>query len=150
MTTPRALPGADLAEVVADLYSAVTSESPETSLTRTVERITARAADVAVPYSQAAEHLGVSVPTVDTWVTRGVLARVADAPVRSVTAASLGRVLSVLRRIDDLKPTQRQLIRVVEELRNRDLLDAARRAHATGQVQGPAASVVTHEELANL
>ena len=84
---------------------------------------------------------------VDAWVQRGVLERVADAAVRSVSATSLGEAHSVLRQLDDLKPTQRQLMRVAEDLRNRDLLAATLQAEATSQASRVGPSVVTDEEL---
>jgi transposase len=49
-----------------------------------VLRAAGRADAVAVSYSEAAKRLRVSVPTVDSWVQRGVLERVDDATVRSV------------------------------------------------------------------
>lgn len=76
-----------------------------------------------------------------------MLERVADATVRSVTATSLGKVLSVLRQLDDLKPTQRQLLRVTEDLRNRDLLAATLQAEATAHASRVVPSVVTDKEL---
>ena len=145
MTAARALSGGDLAEVVAELYSAV--HAPEDDMAVAVLRAAGRADAVAVSYSEAAKRLRISVPTVDSWVQRGVLARVADATVRSVTATSLGKALSVLRQLDDLKPTQRQLMRVAEDLRNRDLLAATLQAEATDHASRVVPSVVTDEEL---
>ena len=89
MTAPRALSGGDLAEVVAELYSAV--HAPEDDMVVAVLRAAGRADGVAVSYTEAAKRLRVSVPTVDSWVQRGVLERVAEASVRSVSATSLGR-----------------------------------------------------------
>ena len=51
------------------------------------------------------------------------------------------------RQLDDLKPTQRQLMRVAEDLRNRDLLAATLQAEATSQASRVGPSVVTDEEL---
>lgn len=145
VTAARTLSGGDLAEVVAELYSAV--HAPEDDMAVAVLRAAGRADGVAVSYSEAAKRLRVSVPTVDSWVQRGVLERVADATVRSVSATSLGKALSVLRQLDDLKPTQRQLMRVAEDLRNRDLLASTLQAEATGHVSGVGPSVVTDDEL---
>ena len=145
MTAARTLSGGDLAEVVAELYSAV--HAPEDDMAVAVLRAAGRADGVAVSYSEAAKRLRVSVPTVDAWVQRGVLERVADAAVRSVSAKSLGKALSALRQLDDLKPTQRQLMRLAEDLRNRDLLAATLQAEATGQVSRVGPSVVTDEDL---
>lgn len=145
MTAARTLSGGDLAEVLAELYSAV--HAPEDDMAVAVLRAAGRADGVAVSYSEAAKRLRVSVPTVDAWVQRGVLERVAEATVRSISAKSLGKAPSVLRQLDDLKPTQRQLMRLTEDLRNRDLLAATLQAEATGQVSRVGPSVVTDDEL---
>lgn len=148
MTVTRALPGFELAGAIADLHQAA-GASPD-PVTHALERLTERGDTVAVPYSDAARQLGVSVPTVVAWTRRGVLAPLAGVAVRSVTASSLGRVMASLNRIKDLNPTKRQLMQVIEDLRSRDLLAAAMTVVAEDDAAGLVATPVTAEELAEL
>lgn len=145
MTVARALPGADLAEAVALLLRArETADAADVG--DAVDSIAALAAAVAVPYSAAARHLGVSVPTVEAWVSRGALRGLAGASVRSVSASSLAVALAAVRQVKELNPSQRQLIRVIEDARNADLLRAARAAYEA-EAANPTATEITDEEL---
>lgn len=141
--TTRALPGAELAESYAELL-AVLRGAP---LAKALERLSLAAEQVAVPLSQAAEHLQVSVPTVRAWVDRGVLAEVSQAAVRSVSAASLGRALDAVQAVREAGDSKRELARVAERLRDEVLHNAALAAWEDRRASGREASVVTDDEL---
>ena len=139
----RSLPGADLAESYADLL-AVLRGAP---LTDAIERLSLVAEQVAVPLSQAAQHLQVSVPTVRSWLARGVLDEVRPAAVRSVSAASLGRTLDALHAVREVGDSKRELARIAERLRDEGLHKAALAAWEERHRSGQEPSLVTDDEL---
>jgi hypothetical protein len=139
----RALAGAELAESYPDLL-AVLRGAP---LTEALERLSLAAEQVAVPLSQAAAHLQVSVPTVRAWVVRGVLDEVSHSTVRSVSAASLGRALDAVHAVREAGDSKRELARVAERLRDEVLHKAALAAWEDRRRSGREATVVTDAEL---
>lgn len=148
MTTPRALAGGVLAEAVADLQRAAVEAPP--SVVAAIERLATLASDVAVPYADAAQRIGVSVPTLDAWTKRGLLETAPMVPIRAVTAASLARVLVSVERLRAEAPTKRQVMRLAEELRNAQLLEETKLAVEERRASGEQPTVVTDEELAAL
>ena len=83
----------------------------------------------AVRLSTAARLLNVTVPTVRSWVGHGVLNSVPGEGVARVSATSLARVLVVLREIGD-DDSGHRLAKVIDALRDRDLLSRAQEAMA--------------------
>ncbi|MEV7808634.1 hypothetical protein AB0O28_37350 [Microbispora sp. NPDC088329] len=65
-----------------------------------------------------------TIPTVRSWIGHGVLEEVPGGGVARVSATSLARVLVVLREIGEDEPGRR-LTRVIDTLRDRDLLQRA-------------------------
>lgn len=141
--TTRALPGAELAESYADLLGALRGAP----IAEALGRLSAAAEQVAVPLSQAAASLDISVPTVRTWVARGVLEEVAESSVRAVSAASLGRALDAVHAVREAGDSKRELARVLERLRDEALHRAALAAWETRHREGREPTVVTDEEL---
>ncbi|GAA1022171.1 hypothetical protein Aple_074760 [Acrocarpospora pleiomorpha] len=70
-----------------------------------------------------------TLPTVRSWIGHGVLDAVPGNGVARVSATSLARVLVVLREIGEDEPGRR-LARVIDALRDRDLLQRAQDALA--------------------
>lgn len=142
----RSLPGASVAQTMAEFIEL--SDSDELSLDEVRARFLQRAEQVGVPYSETAALLSVSIPTIRSWVARGLLVEAEGLPVHAVTAASVGGALAALNRLDSSKPRQEVLLQLAEEIRNRDLLTHARRV-SEGAAHG-AFLEVTDEELAEL
>ena len=109
------------AEDIADLFWLARAR-PDEATRGTLLKVIARhsAPPLGVRLTQAAEALNVSLPTVRAWVQRGVLEEVADAPVREVSAVSLGWALAVVRTAG--ADSQRHLMTALDSLRDRDLL----------------------------
>ncbi|GAA3409528.1 hypothetical protein GCM10018952_10560 [Streptosporangium vulgare] len=82
----------------------------------------------AVKLACAAELLGVSVPTVRSWMAHGVLRAVPGEKVTRISATSLAEVLTVVRETEQGEPGRRRLARVIDALRDRDLLERAQDA----------------------
>ncbi len=72
-----------------------------------------------VPVSVAARMLAVTMPTVRTWVARGVLEPVPEARPAAVTTRSLGEALAAASQIRAAGKDERLLRRVVDELEDR-------------------------------
>jgi hypothetical protein len=72
-----------------------------------------------VPVSLAARMLGVTMPTVRTWIARGVLEPVPEARPAVVTTRSLGEALAAASQIRAAGKDERLLRRVVDELADR-------------------------------
>jgi hypothetical protein len=124
---------ARVAETIAD-FSAVPGGNPEmqAALARVLMRFGGDR-PAAVPLSEAAAELGVSVPTVRTWVERGVLQEVGTRRVRSVSAVSLGRALAAQRTLGATSGTKRQLALILDELERTEMLAAARAVSAASE-----------------
>ncbi|MFC4535209.1 hypothetical protein [Sphaerisporangium dianthi] len=78
----------------------------------------------AVRLSTAAGLLGVTIPTVRSWIAHGVLEAIPGGGVARVSATSIARVLVVLREMGEDEPGRR-LTKVIDALRDRDLLQRA-------------------------
>ena len=141
--TTRSLSGADLAESYAE-FLAVLRGAP---LASALDRLSAAAEQVAVPLSQAAMHLRVTVPTVRAWLDRGILEEVTAASVRSVSAASLGRALDAVHAVREAGDSKREIGRVAERLRDQILHSEALAAWQADRQNGATPTVVTDDEL---
>lgn len=128
---------ARVAETIADV-SSMRADNPElqAELQMVIARIGARFSGTqaaAVPLSEAAAELGISVPTVRTWIERGVLEEVGTRRVRAVSAVSLGRVLAAQRRLNAANVSKRQLALILDELERRDMLADAKAVSAASE-----------------
>jgi len=72
-----------------------------------------------VPVSVAARMLGVTMPTVRTWIARGALEPLPEARPAAVTTRSLGEALAAASQIRSAGKDERLLRRVVDELEDR-------------------------------
>ena len=145
MSSSRSLAGAGVAEAVAALYSV--TDTPGVTYEQVRQRIVDQASEVGVTYADAARELRVSVPTIRAWVARGVLKEAEGMRIHAVTASSLGRVISVLDRLDAQQLGRGRLMELAEGIRNRELLDAAQRVRRTNAGGGRRATEVTDEEM---
>lgn len=121
-----------VAHDVADLVT-LTQQRPEDSgLEEVVARMLERHRSTAVKLSAAARFLEVSTTTVATWVTRGLLDEMATGRVRRVSSVSLGKTLAFTRLIGKDGPNRRErILRILEQMRDRDLLKRAQDAAAS-------------------
>ncbi|MEU0565572.1 hypothetical protein ABZ297_09290 [Nonomuraea sp. NPDC005983] len=120
-------------EDLADLLSLAQRRTADQALHAAIRRMAQRhdrgPRPSAVRLSTAATLLNVTVPTVRSWTSHGVLDAVRGEGVARVSATSLARVLVVLREIGEDEPGRR-LAKVVDALRDRDLLSRAQDALA--------------------
>ena len=144
MSSSRSLAGAGVAQAVAAPHSV--TDTPGVTYEQVRQRIVNQASEVGVTYSDAARELRVTVPTIRAWVARGVLEEAEGMRIHAVTASSLGRVISVLDRLDAQQLGRGRLMELAEEIRNRELLDAAQRAHRA-EGGGRRFAEVTDEEM---
>jgi hypothetical protein len=116
-------------EDLADLLSLAQHRTSDRALHAAVRRMTQRhdqgPRPSAVRLMTAAKLLGVSLPTVRSWMSHGVLETVPGQGVARVSATSLARVLVVLREIEEGEPGRRRLAKIIDALRDRDLLQRA-------------------------
>jgi DNA-binding transcriptional MerR regulator len=115
-------------EDLADLLSLAQQRAADRALHAAIWRMAQRhergPRPSAVRLSTAAKLLNVTVPTVRSWISHGVLDPAGGEGVARVSATSLARVLVVLREIGEDEPGRR-LARVIDALRDRDLLNRA-------------------------
>lgn len=142
----REVSGVELAESYAVLLAARRGASLDEAITH----MQSLAEHVAVPLSQAAEHLHVSVPTVRVWASRGVLEEIPGLPVRCVSAASLARALDLLHAGQEGGVAGRQLGWLAEQIRDQALHTAATHVRSEQQHSGRHAEPVTDDELDSL
>ncbi|WP_155349414.1 hypothetical protein [Acrocarpospora pleiomorpha] len=120
-------------EDLADLLSLAQRRTADRALHAAIRRMAQRhdrgPRPSAVRLSTAASLLNVTLPTVRSWIGHGVLDAVPGNGVARVSATSLARVLVVLREIGEDEPGRR-LARVIDALRDRDLLQRAQDALA--------------------
>ncbi|MER5650884.1 helix-turn-helix domain-containing protein [Streptosporangium sp. NPDC002524] len=121
-----------IVEDLADLLSLARCRASDRALQATIRRMSLRhdqgPRPSAVKLACAAELLGVSVPTVRSWMAHGVLRAVPGEKVTRISATSLAEVLAVVRETEQGEPGRRRLARVVDALRDRDLLERAQDA----------------------
>ncbi|MFB9681606.1 helix-turn-helix domain-containing protein [Streptosporangium vulgare] len=119
-------------EDLADLLSLARCRASDRALQATIRRMSLRhdqgPRPSAVKLACAAELLGVSVPTVRSWMAHGVLRAVPGEKVTRISATSLAEVLTVVRETEQGEPGRRRLARVIDALRDRDLLERAQDA----------------------
>ncbi|MEV6983692.1 hypothetical protein AB0M95_20895 [Sphaerisporangium sp. NPDC051017] len=120
-------------EDLTDLLSLAQRPTADRALHAAIRRMTQRhdrgPRPSAVRLSTAAGLLGVSIPTIRSWIGHGVLEAVPGEGVARVSATSLARVLVVLREIGE-DEAGRRLTKVIDALRDRDLLQRAQDALA--------------------
>ncbi|MEU9830507.1 hypothetical protein AB0D67_03100 [Streptosporangium sp. NPDC048047] len=120
-------------EDLADLLTLAQRRTADRALHEAVRRMSQRhdlgPRPSAVRLSTAAELLEVTVPTVRSWMSHGLLEAVPGEGVARVSATSLARVLVVLRELGE-DESGRRLARVIDALRDRDLLSRAQEALA--------------------
>ncbi|GAA3133029.1 hypothetical protein GCM10010466_24550 [Planomonospora alba] len=116
-------------EDLADLLSLAQHRASDRALHAAVRRMTQRHDQgphpSAVRLATAAELLDVTLPTVRAWIRHGVLEAVPGRGVARVSATSLARALVVLREMEEGEAGHRRLARVIDALRDRDLLQRA-------------------------
>ncbi|MEU4411260.1 helix-turn-helix domain-containing protein [Streptosporangium sp. NPDC023963] len=121
-----------IVEDLADLLSLARCRTSDRALQATIRRMSLRhdqgPRPSAVKLACAAELLGVSVPTVRSWMVHGVLRAVPGEKVTRISATSLAEVLAVVREMGQGEPGRRRLARVIDALRDRDLLERAQDA----------------------
>lgn len=114
----------DLADLMSLAQRRTTDRALHAAIRRMAERHDSGPRPSAVRLSTAAAVLGISVPTVRSWVSHGVLEATPDEGIARVSATSLARALVVLREIGD-NESGRRLTKVIDALRDRDLLQRA-------------------------
>src|SRR5688500_14524799 len=105
-------------EDLADLLSLARCRATDRALQATIRRMSLRhdqgPQPSAVRLACAAEMLGVSVPTVRSWMAHGVLQAVPGEKVAKVSATSLARAVAVVREMQEGETGRRRLARVID------------------------------------
>jgi hypothetical protein len=116
-------------EDLADLLSLARCRTSDRALQATIRRMSLRhdqgPRPSAVKLACAAELLGVSVPTIRSWMAYGVLRAVPGEKVTRISATSMAEALVIVREMKDGESGRRRLARVIDALRDRDLLERA-------------------------
>lgn len=116
---------ADLADVLTLAQGRAADRALQATIRRMAQRHDRGPRPSAVRLATAAELLGVTIPTVRSWMSHGVLEAVSGESIAKVSATSIARVLVVLREIGDDEPGRRRLAKVIDALRDDDLLRRA-------------------------
>ncbi|MEV7964361.1 hypothetical protein AB0O34_00035 [Sphaerisporangium sp. NPDC088356] len=115
----------DLAELLLLAQRRTADRALHAAIRRMAQRHDRGPRPSAVRLATAAELLGTTIPTIRSWMSHGVLEAASGDGVARVTATSLARVLVVLREIGEGEPGRRRLAKVIDALRDRDLLQRA-------------------------
>ena len=142
-----------VAEVVADALGALEAlaNSDSDDARGALERILLRAGRLeggGVTVAAAAGLLGVSQPTVRTWMSRGVLKEVKGTKPIRVTAASLGQVLHTVQDLRSKTDGGRLLPRALVEIQDLRAREGLRDRIA--QLDNGAVATVTSDDFSEL